>query len=124
MKDWLSRIRAVKGGPWLLALLFCAAAMLLLRFSPGEGGGMTAEESRISRTLSRISGAGDTRVSVYYAQETASFGAKTGKSPVGAVVVSQGAGDLAVRLQLQRAAETLLGLSPGQVEVFAMEASP
>ena len=88
------------------------------------GGGMTAEEARISQTLSRIAGAGETRVAVYYAQEASAFGSGGGRTPVGAVVVARGAEDIVTRLELRRAAETLLGLSPGQVEVFAMEEKP
>lgn len=122
MKDFLSRLKAAKAGPWLLVLLLCMGALLLSRWSASApDGGMTQEEARISRTLQAIQGAGNTRVSVYYAQEAAAFGASAARQPVGAVVVAQGAGDVRVRLALQRAAETLLGLSPGQVEVFAME---
>lgn len=124
MKEWLSRIRAAKAGPWLAALACCLLAMGLLRLPSGDGGGMTAEEARISQTLSRIAGAGETRVAVYYAQEASAFGSGGGRTPVGAVVVARGAEDIVTRLELRRAAETLLGLSPGQVEVFAMEEKP
>ncbi|MBQ9263886.1 MAG: hypothetical protein IJ189_06690 [Clostridia bacterium] len=125
MTRWLDKIKALKMGPWLLAVLCCALAALLMSVSPGQTTAMTEEESRISQTLSRIAGAGQTRVAVYYAQEAAAFGTGSGgKTPVGAVIVAQGAGDIAVRLQLQRAAQTLLGLSAQQVEVFPMEESP
>lgn len=120
MKDWLAKLRAARMGPWVLTLVLCAAALVMLRFFPASDRGMTAEEARISRTLQSISGAGTTRLSVYYAQESAAFG-NGKKTPVGAVVVARGADSVAVRLRLQRAAETLLGLAPGQVEVFAME---
>lgn len=124
MREWLAKIKTAGAGPWLLVLLCCAAALLLTRFSPASpANGMTQEEARISRTLQAIQGAGETRVSVYYAQEAASFGTSAPRQPVGAVVVARGAGNVRVRLALQRAAETLLGLSPGQVEVFAMEES-
>lgn len=123
MRDWLNRVRAAKAGPWLAALACCLLAMGLLRLPAGGGGGMTAEEVRISQTLSRIAGAGETRVAVYYAQEASAF-AGSGRTPVGAVVVARGAEDIVTRLELRRAAETLLGLSPGQVEVFAMEGTP
>lgn len=122
MKEFFLRLKAAKAGPWLLVLLLCMGALLLSRLSvSAPDGGMTQEEARISRTLQAIQGAGNTRVAVYYAQEATAFGASAARQPVGAVVVAQGAGDVRVRLALQRAAETLLGLSPGQVEVFAME---
>ncbi len=123
MKEWLDRIRSSKMGLWLLVLVCWALAAGLARFpSSVSAGGMTEEESRISRTLQCIAGAGETRVSVYYAREAA-FGSG-GQAPIGAVIVARGARDIEVRLRLIRAAETLLGLSPGQVEVFPMEETP
>ena len=57
------------------------------------------------------------------AASSSSFGSGS-RQPAGAVIVAQGAGSVAVRLELLRAAEALLGLSAQEVEVFAMEASP
>ena len=123
MKSWLDRLKTMKNWPWLLALLCCAAALLL--FPPGGAvkASMTEEEQRVSATLSRIAGAGEVRVSIYYAQEASAFGGGN-RSPVGAVIVAQGAGDIAVRLNLLRAAETLLGLDANRVDVFLMEEKP
>ncbi len=123
MKSWLDRLKTMKNWPWLLALVCCAAALLL--FPPGGAvkAGMTEEEQRVSATLSRIAGAGEVRVSIYYAQEASAFGGGN-RSPVGAVIVAQGAGDIAVRLNLLRAAETLLGLDANRVDVFLMEEKP
>ena len=123
MKSWLDRLKTMKNWPWLLALLCCAAALLL--FPPGSAkpAGMTEEEQRVSATLSKIAGAGDVRVSIYYAQEASAFGGGS-RTPVGAVIVARGAGDVAVRLNLLRAAETLLGLDASRVDVFLMEEKP
>lgn len=123
MKELLEKLRAMKGTPWLLVLVVCAAVCLLLPMSGQETGSMTEEEKRFSATLSRIAGAGETRVSISYAGEASAFGGAS-RSPIGAVIVSQGAGDVAVRLELLRAAETLLGLPASQVEVFEMEHAP
>ena len=123
MKDWLGKLRGIKGGPWLAVLLCCAAALLFLPSSGGQSAGMTEEEQRVSATLSRIAGAGETRVAIYYAQAASAFGTGS-RSPVGAVIVARGAGDVEVRLRLSQAAETLLGLTPSQVEVFPMEDAP
>lgn len=112
------KLRETKGAALALALFLCAAAFLLLSVSPGESGDMTDEEARLSRTLSAIAGAGKTRIAVYYAAESG------GRSvPCGAVIVSEGAGDIAVRLDLLRAAQTLLRLPAGAVEVFEAEGS-
>lgn len=124
MKNGLEKARALKGAPWVGAVLLCAAALLLLPL-PGKqaASGMTEEEQRISAALGRISGAGETYVTLYYAQAASAFGAAD-RTPVGAVIVARGAGNVAVRLKLAQAAETLLGLSASQVEVFAMEDAP
>ena len=121
MKEMLDKIRAWKGGVWVLLLSACAAACLLLPAGGASGPQMTDEETRISATLSQIAGAGQTRVAIYYAKAASAFSGE-GQTPVGAVVVAEGAGDVAVRLRLLRAAETLLGLGPNAVEVFSMEA--
>ena len=123
MKLWLDRLKTMKNGPWLLALACCAAALLLLPLGGTNAVSMTEEEQRVSATLSRIAGAGDVRVSIYYTQEASAFGGGN-RTPVGAVIVAEGAGDIAVRLNLLRAAETLLGLDAHQVDVFLMEEKP
>jgi len=123
MKRWADKIRAMKGGLWIVLLGACALALLLYPSAGRQGAAMTEEEQRVSATLSRIAGAGEVRVSIYYAQEAASFGASA-KKPVGAVIVAQGAERVDVRLNLIRAAEALLGLDARGVEVFAMEEAP
>ena len=123
MKRWLERIRGTRAAPCVIVALVCAAAWLLWPQAQQGGSGMTEEERRISATLSRIAGAGETRVSVFYAQAASAFGGGKG-TPVGAVIVARGAGNVAVRLDLIRAAETLLGLGAGAVEVFPMEDAP
>ena len=122
MKKWLEAARGMKGGVWLLLIAVCGVALLLPSSSSGKTG-MTEEEQRFSATLSRIAGAGEVRLSIAYAQSASSFGSGN-RQPTGAVIVAQGAGSVAVRLELLRAAEALLGLTAQEVEVFAMETSP
>ena len=123
MKKWLEKIRAVRAGPWILLVGLCAVSYLLMSqpLSGNTAASMTEEEQRLSATLSRIAGAGEIRVSIYYAQAASAFGGSASRTPVGAVIVAQGAGNVSVRLNLLRAVETLLGLSASQVEVFPME---
>ncbi len=123
MKNWLEKLRAVKGGGFILLAVCCAAAALLLPLGGSTSSGMTEEEQRLSATLSRIAGAGETRVSIFYAQPASAFGS-VNREVIGAVIVARGAGDVRVRLDLCRAAEALLGLSARQVEVFPMEEDP
>ncbi len=123
MKALLEKIRGIKGGIWVLALFLCAGALLLLPKAQQSGAAMTTEEQRISATLSQIAGAGETRVSIYYAAESGGF-SSAARRPAGAVAVAQGAGDVGVRLELLRALQALLGLPGEAVEVFSMEAAP
>ena len=102
----------------------CALALLLYPSAGRQGAAMTEEEQRVSATLSRIAGAGEVRRSIYSAQTASAFGGSGQKTPVGAVIVARGAGDVAVRLNLLRAAETLLGLDANRVDVFLMEEKP
>ncbi len=123
MKKWLEAVRGMKGGVWLLLIAACATALVFLPASSQSKTAMTEEEQRYSATLSRIAGAGEVRISIAYAQPASSFGSGS-RQPTGAVIVAQGAGNVAVRLELLRAAEALLGLCAQEVEVFAVGASP
>lgn len=125
IKGWWDRLCAVKYGPWLLAVLcLMVLGSLLLSGQEAGTGGASHEEARIARVLSRIAGAGEVEVALYYAQsESASLLEKSAQaSPlVGAVIVAQGGGEIGVRLQLIRAASTLLGLRGDQICVFPMD---
>ena len=122
MKKWLEAVKGIKGGVWLLLIAACALALLIPGSSQTKTA-MTEEEQRYSATLSRIAGAGEVRISIAFAQTASTFGG-TNRQPTGAVIVAKGAGNVAVRLELLRAAEALLGLTAQEVEVFVMEGAP
>lgn len=107
-------LRDGKPGLWLAALI--ATAALVIALQNGSGSVQSRTEQRMSEVLGAMDGAGKVEVALFYegAQE------ETG-TPSGAVIVAQGADDLAVRLNLIRAARTLLGLSENAVDVFVME---
>ena len=95
----------LKKDGWILAaLIFCVALCLLLGT---QGEAASAEENRISRVLSVIDGAGEVEVAVYYEESV----------PCGAVVVAEGAGDIAVQLRLLSAITTLLGINQDRVAI-------
>ena len=96
-----------------------AAAICLLALGGGTGTGMTAQEKRLAGTLESVAGAGQVRVTLYYEESGGAFG--SGKALRGALVVASGAGDMAVRLRLTEAVETLLNLPGGSVMVLKME---
>ena len=103
--------RLGKDGWLVLALAGCVLLCLLLG-SIEPTSARTDEETRLARVLSAMDGAGNVEVAVFYQEEAA--------LPCGAVIVAQGADDVSVRLQLTRAACTLLGLEASQVEVFKL----
>lgn len=107
------RIREVwrKEG-WLLVAL-AAAVLLCLTLGGVETASLrTEEETRLSQVLSAMDGAGQVEVAIYYEETDAA------SVPCGAVVVADGASDVAVRLKLTRAVTTLLGIETSRVEVF------
>lgn len=104
---------------WIAAA--AAAVLLALAMSrtqiPGQA---SQQELRMAEVLGAIAGAGRVEVALYYAQtDTGAFSA--GSVPTGALVVAEGADDMAVRLELIRAVRTLLGLPETAVDVFVME---
>lgn len=99
----------LKKDGWILAaMVFCLALCLLLGAREESA---STEESRISRVLSAIDGAGSVEVAVYYEDSV----------PCGAVVVADGAGDVAVQLRLTSAVTTLLGINQERVAVYQRE---
>lgn len=105
--------RLKKDGWLLMALCISVLLCLLLGLSESAAPACTDEEARLSRVLSAMAGAGSVEVAVFYQRESS--------QPCGAVIVSPGADDVSVRLQLTRAVCTLLGLETSQVDVFKAE---
>ena len=93
---------------WIIAaIIFCAALCLIL----GSSEGSSSEESHVSSVLSAIAGAGTVEVAVHY-EDTV---------PCGAVVVADGAGDVAVQLRLLSAVTRLLGIDQSRVAIYERE---
>lgn len=113
----MQKVSALLKERWYLALL--AGILCALMLLPADDG-MTQEERRISQALSSVAGAGKVQVTVYYNESSAAFGGSE-KNCVGALAVCEGAGDIAVRLHIARALETLLGLETKDVVVLKME---
>lgn len=105
---------------WIVAGAVVMLAILMLKSTDGVTA--TQEEQRIASVLSAMAGAGRVEVALYYGQSDAdAFSSTAGSAPTGALVVAEGAGDMAVRLELIRAVRTLLGLPETAVDVFMME---
>lgn len=106
MNRWTAYLK--KDGWILAAMLFCVALCLLL---DTQGSTDSTGEGRIRQVLSAIDGAGAVDVAVYYEDSI----------PCGAVVVADGAGDVAVQLRLISAVTKLLGIDQGRVAVYERE---
>lgn len=100
---------------WTVAAL--AALLILLLAGESSSTVESQVEKRMAEVLGSIAGAGKVEVALFYAVN----GTGQAAGPTGAVVVAQGADDLAVRLELIRAVRTLLGLPEAAVDVFAMD---
>lgn len=96
-----------------LALAVCVVLIWGGGDRTGEAGDATDVETRLEEALGYIDGAGKTKVMLTYSED--------GETVIGAIVIAEGARDIAVRLDLQRAAMTALGLSLSEVEVFEMK---
>ena len=99
----------LKKDGWIWAALLLCAALCLMLGAQREAA--STEESRLSRVLSAIDGAGTVEVAVYYEDSL----------PCGAVIVAEGASDVAVQLRLVSAVTTLLGVEQGRVAVYQKE---
>jgi len=137
MKTRLEKLRKIKTSQWALLLIVLGLAISFLfptrqkeqdANTAGDAEG-SAQEMRLAQVLSKIEGAGEVDVVIWYEGWTQESSAwlwnaeenAEGGMPRGAVVVAQGADDLMVRLKLAQAVETLLGLDAQAVEVFAMK---
>lgn len=112
MEGFKQLLRRLRKDAWMLPALAAAVIACLMLGAAEDSASRTDEEARLARVLSAMEGAGQVDVAVFYdaSGDTA--------VPCGAVVVAEGAEDVAVRLQLSRAVETLLDIDPSQVNVF------
>ena len=114
LKGAWKKLCAAKSGPWLVAAALAMTFLSLTWEDGSEWDAASRQEARMGQVLSKISGAGQVEVALYYAREDA-------QAPEGAVIVAQGSRDIGVRLHLTRAAATLLGLDEDRICVFLMD---
>ena len=108
----LARLRGARRIEWMALLAALAAAVLLLTGAHEERTQPASLERRMEAVLSMVEGAGRVRVLVNSPE--------TGGAVSGAVVVAEGAADLRVRLELEQAVRTLLGVESERVEILIM----
>ncbi len=79
---------------------------------------LDATEIRLAQVLEQIRGAGEVDVMITYEtmyEDDETLGVR------GVLIVAEGAGDMMVRVDLQRAAQTVLNVDASAVEVFEAE---
>lgn len=121
----LAALKSVKHIEWIVVLLLVGAVLLIAsnmlptaekekepEAPPSLSASAEPLEARMEATLSLIDGAGDVRVLVNRAEGSDAI--------VGVIVVADGADSLAVRLELSRAVQSLLGVPQSNIEIFAM----
>ena len=120
MTDQLQQIRRwLRRDGWLLAALAAAVLLCLLTDSDSNTNApMTDAEIRAAQIFSAIEGAGKVDVAVYYPANDESG------IPCGAVIVADGADDIAVRLRLSQAASSLFGIDTSEIGIFKREEAP
>lgn len=113
----LDRLRGVKHIGWVLLAASLAALVLAGGGETGLNTGATGLERRMESVLSCVEGAGRVRVLVNGGgqEETP----RSGQG--GVVVVAEGAGELRVRMELERAVTALLGVESSQIEILGMK---
>ena len=92
---------------WLIIVLLCVLIVLCLGDSKSGETAADSDEYRLGRILSRIEGAGD--VSVMLSQSEGEL--------QGCVVAAEGAREVRVMLQLQRAVQAITGLELDRIEI-------
>jgi len=93
---------------WLIAALALCVTICLLMGSSGTTAANDTQ-AQLCRVLSAMEGAGNVEVALYYGADSV---------PCGALVVADGATEIAVQLRLTNAVSTLLSLDPGSVAVY------
>ena len=111
-KKWFGRMREAGASKYLMLALFAALILLLYGMKPEseKTSEKTPLETRLSDVLSQIEGAG--RVSAMVTE--------TEEGILGVLIVCEGAENLTVRLRVQEAARTLLGVENEKIGVVKM----
>jgi stage III sporulation protein AG len=134
-KEVWAKIRTIKNIEIIIGIVIICMVVLIYSsvtskaVSSSEKTGISAEtaseatdiEKRLSAILSQIEGAGEVRVMVTYETDSvasASSQAEEDATIKGVVIVADGADDIKVRMNLIRAARTLLNVEADAIEVF------
>lgn len=97
-------------------LTIVVISVILLISLYGSGTTDNNDNSEFESILSKIEGAGETKAYItYYDNNNSTNDVK------GIIIVSRGAGDIGVRLDLQQAAATAYAVSADKIEIYEMK---
>lgn len=105
------RLGPVRARTWALLALLAVAALVLLAPGVRTSDVRSETEARLERVLSEVEGAGRVKVMVFEGTD----------GQTGVLVVAEGARDVGVRLRLQKAVQTVLGIDNARIDVSPME---
>jgi len=135
VKDVWAKIRTIKNIEIIIGVVIICMVVLIYSSVTSKTSGGNADdtgnvqtetdgtdlENRLSAILSKIEGAGNVSVMVTYQTDSvasASSEAEEGAEIKGVVIVADGAEDVRVRLDLIKAARTLLDVDADAIQVF------
>jgi len=119
VRQALMKLRGVRHIEWALIAVGLAALLMMAGDSQdGAAVQSTALEQRMAAVLSCVQGAGEVRVLVNQAE--AAF-ASSGAPVTGVLVVAEGADDVLVSIELQRAVQAVLGVEAERIEILTMK---
>ncbi len=122
MGNFWAALKGAKRMEWIILLAVAAVLVLFFANRSAPEGQQTALEARMEAVLSAVRGAGRVRVLVSAGEgDSQAFSQQEPQSVRGVVIVADGADDIRVALELSGAAQALLGVDAGKIQVLKME---
>ncbi len=122
MGNFWAALKGAKRMEWIVLMAVAAALILLFASRSAPEGERTALEARMEAVLSTVRGAGRVRVLVSEGEGDSQAFAQGEQKARGVVIVTDGADDIKVALELSGAAQALLGVDADKIQVLKMEA--
>ena len=120
IRQTAEKLRGARHIEWVLMAALLSAAILLTSGGARSRAESTYLERRMETVLSCIEGAGKVRVLVNSSGSAAAF-SDYAEHPAGILVVAEGAGDMRVKMELQRAVQALMDVEAEQIEILTMK---
>ncbi len=80
----------------------------------------TELETRLSGILKQINGVGNVSIMVTFPDDVSVTASSSSPTAIGAVIIAEGAANPEVRIKIQQAVQTALGIEARQIKIFEM----